>query len=63
MEASCKWVGDCILSSTNGFNFDCCLTLIELFGNMYKDEPNVGEAVRDLRYGLDQQMIKHGVEI
>lgn len=63
METSYLWIMNCIESSSNGFQFRCCTTLIKLFEAMYKDEEWLGERVSELSETLYEQEVKHGVEV
>lgn len=63
MEQSYAWVLSCIESSTNGFQFRCCKTLIELFKQKYAKEPLGELKAKELLSILDAQDVRFRVGI
>lgn len=63
MEQSYNWILSCINSSSNSFQFKCCTNLIELFLMKYKDSSDIKSKIDDLELALDNQIVRHSVDI
>lgn len=63
MKESCLWVWNCIDSSTNEFQLNCCHNLINLFRQMYTLEDGFGKYYDHLMSKYDSKKIQMSVTV